>query len=273
MQSSLKINTHLAAILALIFVLISCSKDENNDTTFNIFSVSDDIAFGNQLKNEIKANPDTYPLLDEDQYADAYQHVYRIRDSILASGNLIYADKFDWQVDIIHNDTILNAFCAPGGYICVYTGIIRFLDNEAQFAGVMGHEMAHADRRHSTDQLTKAYGIQLLLGIILGNEPGQLAEIAAGLAAGVATLAFSRDAENEADEYSVRYLYPSAYDARGVGGFFQKIDASNYPPTFLSTHPHPDNRYENIEQVWTDLGAKEGLLFEESYSAFKSSLP
>ena len=91
--------------------------------------------------------------------------------------------------------------------------------------------------------------------------------------AGVATLAFSRNAENESDEYSVKYLYPSAYDARGVGGFFQKIDASNYPPTFLSTHPHPDNRYQNIEQVWTDLGAKEGLLFEDSYAAVKSSLP
>ena len=261
------------SVLLLFLLAAGCSKDDNNDTTFNIFSVSDDISFGNQLKNEIEANPATYPILDKEAYPEAYKHVYRIRDSILEHGDLIYADKFDWEVDIIHNDTILNAFCAPGGYICVYTGIIRFLDNEAQFAGVMGHEMAHADRRHSTDQLTKAYGIQLLLGIILGNNPGQLAEIAAGLAAGVATLAFSRDAENESDEYSVKYLYPTAYDARGVGGFFQKIDASGYPPVFLSTHPHPDNRYQNIEQVWTDLGGKEGQWFEESYAEFKNSLP
>ncbi len=261
----------LAAVL-FIAITAGCSKDDD-DNTFNIFSVNDDIAFGNQLKAEISSDKATYPILDKNEYAAAYQHIYRIRDSILTHGDLIYADKFSWEVDIIHNDTILNAFCAPGGYICVYTGIIKFLDNEAQFAGVMGHEMAHADRRHSTDQLTKAYGIQLLLGIILGNNPNQLAGIAADLAAGVATLAFSRNAENESDEYSVKYLYPSAYDARGVGGFFQKIDASNYPPTFLSTHPHPDNRYQNIEQVWTDLGAHEGLVFEESYAGFKSSLP
>lgn len=257
-------------ILPMIY---GCGKDDNNDNTFNIFSVDDDISFGDQLKSEIESNPADYPILDEDDYALAYQHVYRIRDSILLSGDLLYADKFDWEVDIIHNDSVLNAFCAPGGYICVYTGIIKFLDNEAQFAGVMGHEMAHADRRHSTDQLTKAYGIQLMLGMILGNNPNQLAEIAAGLAAGVATLAFSRKAENESDEFSVKYLNPTAYDARGVGGFFQKIDNSSYPPEFLSTHPHPDNRYENIEQIWTDLGGLEGQWFEEGYNELKNNLP
>jgi predicted Zn-dependent protease len=257
----------------LLFVFLGCKKDENDDTTFNIFSVSDDISFGEQLRDQIRSDKATYPLLDKNTYAAAYQHIYRIRDSILATDQLLYNDEFDCEIDIIHNDSVLNAFCAPGGYICVYTGIIKYLDNEAQFAGVMGHEMAHADRRHSTDQLTKAYGLQLLLGILLGNNPNQLAEIAASLAAGVATLAFSRDAEYESDEFSVRYLYPTAYDARGVGGFFQKIDASSYPPEFLSTHPHPDNRYERIEETWESLGGEPGQWFEESYSDFKNSLP
>ena len=263
----------LFGLVLLIIGLSSCKKDENNDTTFNIFSIQDDINFGEQLRDEIQSNPSDYPLLDEVQYADAYAHIFRIRDSILNSGELIYADDFEWDVDIIENDSVLNAFCAPGGYICVYTGIIKFLDNEAQFAGVMGHEMAHADRRHSTDQLTKAYGLSILLSILLGNNPNTLAEIAANLAAGVATLAFSREAETEADEFSVKYLYQTAYDARGVGGFFSKIDGSNHPPEFLSTHPHPDNRFEFIEQLWTDLGGKEGGLFEDSYEDFKNSLP
>ena len=270
-------NTNIKLLLPflgfIILLLVSCSKDDNADNTFNIFSVQDDIAFGQELQKEIGSNPAQYPLLDESQYPDAYDHVYRIRDSILMSGELKYADDFDWEIDIIHNDSVLNAFCAPGGYICVYTGIIKFLDNEAQFAGVMGHEMAHADRRHSTDQLTKAYGIQLLLGILLGNNPNQLAEIAADLAAGVATLAFSRDAEYEADEYSVKYLYKTAYDATGVGGFFQKMDGSPQPPEFLSTHPHPDNRYDKIIEHWEDLGGKVGGNFEESYLNLKNSLP
>ncbi len=264
-------NSFLILLAGLTF--FACKKDENSDPTFNIFSVNDDIALGQDLQEEIHANPVKYPLLSKSDYPEAYVHVNRIRDSILSSGELIYGNKFDWEVDIIQNDSVLNAFCAPGGYICVYTGIIKFLDNEAQFAGVMGHEMAHADRRHSTDQLTKAYGIQILLGILVGNNPGQLADIAANLAAGVASLAFSRDAEYEADEYSVKYLYETSYDARGVGGFFLKMDGSPQPPEFLSTHPHPDNRYDKIEQVWLDLGGKEGNLYEGSYQDFKNSLP
>jgi predicted Zn-dependent protease len=260
----------LIIISAVIFV--SCSKDDG-DNTFNIFTVQDDIAFGQELQAEIRSNPSEYPLLNKSQYADAYEHIYRIRDSILSSDQLIYGDRFDWEIDIIRNDSVLNAFCAPGGYICVYTGIIKFLDNEAQFAGVMGHEMAHADRRHSTDQLTKVYGIQLLLGILLGNNPSQLSEIAASLAAGAATLAFSRDAEYEADEYSVKYLYQTSYDARGVGGFFAKISDQPQPPEFLSTHPNPDNRQGKIEEVWLNLGGKEGSEFIESYQDFKNTLP
>lgn len=266
--------SHWFLYLSILTVLIyGCSKDENADNTINIFSVQDDIAFGQQMRDEIHSNSADYPLLSETQYAAAYNHIYRIRDSILESGDLKYADKFNWKVDIIKNDSVLNAFCAPGGYICVYTGIIKFLDNEAQFAGVLGHEMAHADRRHSTDQLTKAYGIQLLLGIVLGNNQSQLAQIAADLAAGVAMLAFSRDAENEADEYSVKYLYNTAYDATGVKGFFEKIGGSPQPPEFLSTHPNPDNRFDHIVEVWQTLGGKTGGTFEESYNQFKSTLP
>ena len=269
-----KRSRHYFLLLSVFAALIyGCSKDEKADNTVNIFSLQDDIDFGLQMQNEIHSNSVDYPLLNETQYAAAYQHVYRIRDSILGSGDLKYADKFNWKVDIIKNDDVLNAFCAPGGYICVYTGIIKFLDNEAEFAGVMGHEMAHADRRHSTDQLTKAYGIQLLLGIVLGNNQSQLAQIAADLAAGVAMLAFSRSAENEADEYSVKYLYNTSYDATGVKGFFEKISGSPQPPEFLSTHPNPDNRYTHIVDIWESLGGKTGGTYVDSYNQFKSTLP
>lgn len=269
-----KFNSSITLFVLIIFTVLisSCKKDENKDSTFNIFSVNDDIELGSQLKQEIESNPGAYPLLNENQYSEAYQHLFRIRDSILIHGDLKYADQFDWDIDIIEDDSILNAFCAPGGYICFYTGIIKYLDNEAQLAGVMGHEMAHADRRHSTDQLTKAYGIQLLLSIVLGNNPNQLAEIAAGLASGVATLAFSRNAEHESDEYSVKYLYNTAYDARGVAGFFEKIEEAS-GPEFLSTHPSPENRVEKITEWWESLGAKEGNVYEENYQNIKNSLP
>ena len=122
---------------------------------------------------------------------------------------------------IIHDDSTLNAFCTPGGYIYVFTGLIHYLDSEDQLAGVMGHEIAHADRRHSTDQMTKQYGISLLLSAIGGDESA-IAQVASGLL----LLKYGRGAESEADEFSVRYLCPTEYNAAGGAGFFEKIEAA-----------------------------------------------
>ena len=132
-----------------LIILTSCGEDNNG---INIFTVEDDKQLGLQMEQEIQGNPAEYPLLSESQYAEAYQHIERVRDSILATGLVDYDTEFAWAVYIIRNDTVLNAFCTPGGYIYFYTGIIKFLDNEAEFAGVMAHEMAHAARRHSTQQ-------------------------------------------------------------------------------------------------------------------------
>jgi beta-barrel assembly-enhancing protease len=257
------------AIMAMV-LLSSCGKDNSG---INIFTVEDDKQLGLQMQQEIQSNPAEYPLLAENQYAESYEHIARVRDAILASGKVAFDTEFAWEVHIIKNDSVLNAFCTPGGYIYFYTGLIKFLDDESQFAGVMGHEMSHAAQRHSTKQMTKAYGIDMLLSVILGENPGMIAAMAADLAAGATMLAFSRDDEYQADEYSVRYLDKTSYDARGVAGFFEKMTGSDQPPEFLSTHPSPENRVEKIMEVWTELGSKAGELYTARYQEFKNSLP
>ena len=114
---------------------------------------------------------------------------------------------------------------------------------------------------------------QILLSILLGENPTVIAQIAADLASGLSSLAFSRDNEYEADEFSVKYLYETAYESRGIAAFFEKMEGAPHPPEFLSTHPSPENRSEKITEVWTSLGGKVGLEFEESYQEFKNSLP
>ncbi|MBC8343304.1 MAG: M48 family metalloprotease [Bacteroidetes bacterium] len=258
-------------ITPLLFIVVVFFTNCNKDEPINIFTVEDDKTLGLQVKDEIESDPATYPILSETAYPDAYKHLRRIRDTILASGKVGYADEFNWECKLI-NDDVLNAFCAPGGYIYVYTGLINYLDNEAQFAGVLGHEMAHAARRHSTSQLTKAYGVSVLLSLITGNDPGLIAQVTASLL----VLAFSRSNENDADAYSVVYLNPSHYDARGVAGFFEKLhegDSSGTNIPFLSTHPSDANRIENINNKWMDLGSVEGDWDSLSYISFKNSLP
>jgi len=258
----------LSGMLLLALLITRCKDDKS----VNIFTVGQDIEFGMALDQEIMANPSDYPVLSKSQYPLAYQHIERIRDNILASGELKYADRFPWEVKII-DDTVLNAFAAPGGYMYFYTELIKFLDDEAQFAGVMAHEMAHCDRRHSTDNLTKQYGISIMIGMILGDNPSQLAEIAAGLASGLTSLAFTRQNEYEADEYAVKYLKKTEYRSCALGDFFIKLQAQVgseiRPPVFLSTHPSPEDRLDMINQHCSGSG---GEGFQSRYQEFKNSL-
>jgi predicted Zn-dependent protease len=121
--------------------------------------------------------------------------------------------------------------------------------------------------------LTKKYGVQILLSIILGQANSQLADIVASLAYGLGELAYSRDNEYEADEKAVKYTYQTSYDARGIAGFFLKMEDAPQPPQFLSTHPSPENRIEKINETWQNLGGKVGKEYVDSYNAFKASLP
>jgi predicted Zn-dependent protease len=259
----------LALLLALTLTLSAC-----DDGDINLFSIQDDIALGAQLRDEVLANPQEYPILPRSQYPQAYNYLEDIRDDILASGQVRYADEFPWEVYLIDDPGTLNAFAAPGGYIFVYTGLIRFLDEKDDFVGVMGHEMAHADRRHSTDQLTKAYGISILLEVLLGNQANtQIADILASLV----SLQFSRQDETEADTYSVIYLCGTEYAANGAASFFQKLTdqmGSTPVPEFLSTHPNPDNRVENINTQADERGCDTTFDSSESeWEAFQRSLP
>jgi predicted Zn-dependent protease len=257
----------IAAVTSALVFLQAC-KDENGK--INIFSVQDDMALGAQVSVEFEKDP-ANKILDSASNVGIYKYIYGLRDSILKTGKLTYGTTFQWRIRILKDDTTLNAFCTPGGYIYIYTGLMKFLESEDQLAGVMGHEMAHADKRHSTESMTREYGIQTLINIIFGSDKGQLVRIAAGLK----SLQYSRANESQADEYSVIYLYPTAYNAYGAAGFFEKIIAQGgtNPPEFLSTHPNPDNRVQAIKDKWMELGGKQGNDFKTRYNNFLNTLP
>lgn len=264
------------AIIATILSISLYSCDPENATP-NLFSLSDDAAFGLQMKEEMLTNPSEYPILDPLAYPEAYSYMERIKEELIASGEVAYVDQFPWEIYIIDKD-IVNAFATPGGYLYFFTGLIEELENEAQLTGVLAHEMAHCARRHSTNQMTKAYGLQLLISIVLGENPNQLATIAGELANGLATLAFSRKHEYEADEYAVRYIAngTGGQDPRAMGDFFailKRLEGNETrQPIFLSTHPDPEDRQEKIVEYWSLYSGKDGHYYEDRYIEFKQSL-
>lgn len=267
MQGSGRLTVVFAIMCFGIISISGCSEGGG----VNIFSLEDDRALGAKIAASIASDPAQFPVLDSVQYHQAYAHLYALRDSILQTGSVVHATDFNWEIAIIHQDTIVNAFCTPGGYIYVYTGLLQFVDNEAQLAGVLAHEMAHADLRHSTDQLTKAYGISLLLNLIVGENGSALAEVAANLT----QLAFSRSDESQADAFAVQYLCGTAYDASGAAGFFEKVqqDDSTQIPAFFSTHPNPDDRVAEIKEEAAQLQCTGTQTYQDSYRRFLSTLP
>ncbi|MBU2018069.1 MAG: M48 family metalloprotease [Bacteroidetes bacterium] len=257
------------ALIALTIFSCGVINKKNKGKGFNLFTVEQDKQLGAQVAGEIDGNPAQYPILDSAKNVEAYKLIYRVRDAILNSGEVDFKDDFTWRLRIINDDKTLNAFCTPGGYIYIYTGILKYLENEAQLAGVMGHEIAHADLRHSTRQMTKQFGVQVLLDILAGNR-AMLKDVTAALVG----LKNSRANETEADRSSVQYLCPTSYNAAGGAGFFEKIqkEGGDRQPEFLSTHPDPGKRVENFYNTKTSLGCSGSNTNENEYKRIVNKL-
>lgn len=260
-------------VITLLVLITFLACDENSN--FVIFSIQDDVALGKQVHNEIASDP-SFNILPESNYPAIYDYLYDMRDAILNSGEIAYTDEFEWKLHVIHDDETLNAFATPGGYIYIYTGLIKFLNNADDLAGVLGHEMAHSDQRHTIRNLQKIYGVNILLSVALGNDPSTLETIAAQIAGTLAGLKFSREFEEEADEYSVKYLAHTQYACNGAAMFFLKMTEegnSAQPPEFLSTHPDPGNRIEDINEHAQTLGCDTSLSGESKFESVKNTLP
>jgi beta-barrel assembly-enhancing protease len=262
----------------LLLALFTAQCDKNNDAVF--FSIENDKELGRQTDSAVKADPAQFPLLAKSSNQEAYTYLQNIVNKILNSGELTYRDEFVWEVNIIDDsklpDRVLNAFATPGGYIYVYSGLIKYLDKEDDLAGVLGHEIAHADQRHSMKQIRDQYGLSVALSIILGQNPSQLAQIVGGITGQLATLKFSRNHEAEADEYSVKYLSKTNYACNSAASFFRKLIAEGQTggtPEFLSTHPNPESRVDDIDKQAQERGCSTTPAAPGTFSNFKNMLP
>ncbi|MFT4786666.1 MAG: putative Zn-dependent protease [Cyclobacteriaceae bacterium] len=273
----MKILKHII-MLSLIAVLgfaQSCGEKSAADLLKElIFPVQEDVTLGLQVSQQIANSPDEFPILDPAVYAESYTYLNAMKNAILQSGAVQYEDIFPYELKIIQRDDVLNAFATPGGYIYVYTGLIKYLEKADDLAGVMGHEIAHSDRRHSVNQMIKNVGVQTLLSIVAGEgSSAQLAEVIGGFLG----LKFSRSDESEADEYSVIYLSETDYACNGAARFFELIEAQGGAggPEFLSTHPSPANRVVDINAKATEEGCDTTPIEESmfSYEDFVNSLP
>ena len=184
-------------------------------------------------------------------------YVDRVGRTLVASGE---RQNLPWTFKVLNSDQI-NAFALPGGPTYITSGLLFNLDNEAQLAGIMGHEMAHVTKRHSAKQIQRQQffsGGSLLAGIFGGD----LAATAAQVGSSLVLMKYSRGQEQEADLAGVEYMARAGYDPDGMVASMEKLESlatSRGPPEFFSSHPKTENREkylrDTIEQKYAQSAA------------------
>jgi beta-barrel assembly-enhancing protease len=182
-------------------------------------------------------------------------------------------NQLPWQFHVVQDDAI-NAFAIPGGHVYVNTGLIKNADNAAELAGVVGHEISHVLARHSTEQLSRQYGLQLVASLVLGQNPSQLAAIAAQIVGTGAMARFSREAEEEADAIGIQAMAAAGYNPIGMATMFEELmeHRQGQPgrvEQFFATHPLTEDRIKNARTRATQIGER-GTLDEPQYQEIRA---
>ncbi|HEX2781062.1 MAG TPA: M48 family metallopeptidase [Gemmatimonadaceae bacterium] len=174
--------------------------------------------------------------------------------------------KYDFHV--LADPQTVNAFALPGGQVSITVGLLRKLHNEAELAGVLGHEVGHVIGRHGAEQLSKQQFAQTLVGAATiaaydPDRPGRTAQNAAIAAAigQLVSMRFGRQDELEADALGVRLMKEAGYDPRGMHDLLltlASLDQGGRPPEFFSTHPNPENRLSQVDQLIGQAGGAGG---------------
>jgi predicted Zn-dependent protease len=210
-----------------------------------------------QYDKFLKENPPSTNL-------PAVQMVKRVGDKIqlsvekyLADNNLsAHLEGYNWEFNLVE-DSLVNAWCMPGGKVVVYSGILPIAQDEKGLAVVMGHEIAHAIAEHGNERMSQ----QLLqqvgavgLMVAMKDKPVQTQALWMGIY-GVGTtvgvmLPYSRTHESEADHMGLIFMAMAGYDPNAAPGFWERMSATRIngePPEFLSTHPSDETRIKDLK--------------------------
>jgi predicted Zn-dependent protease len=238
----------------------------------NLYSLEKEMALGKQLAEEVRRQA---KVVDDPLIAE---YINRIGQNLVRSSDA----KVPFTFQVIEGDSP-NAFALPGGYVFVYTGLIKIADEEDELAAAMAHEIAHVAARHMTKQATKSQIVNLAgvpVGVILGGGiGGAVIRQGAGVGIPAAFLHFTRKDEAEADYLGVQYLYAAGYDPNGAISIFEKLESleKKQPGAvarIFATHPMDAARIQKTEEeIGRILPARDEYLINTSeYTVIRQRL-
>src|SRR6476469_9507125 len=226
--------------IALVTVLMLSAGIADAQTKikpgFNLFSPQDDVNVGQQSAVQAEQQ---LPMLNDAQ-TNAYLN--RIGQRLAANAG---GPQFQYHFRVV-NQSDINAFALPGGFVYVNRGVIDTASNEGELAGVVAHEISHVALRHGTHQASKAYLAQAgisILGGLLGGRIGQgtadIINAVGGVGLNALFLKYSRDLESQADVRGAQILAASGYSPTDMVNFFHTLESVDTArkTNWMSDHP------------------------------------
>ncbi|NKI27413.1 M48 family metalloprotease [Arenibacter sp. 6A1] len=233
------------AIVAFAFIQ-RCNNKEKNPYTGRVQNIN------MNAEQEIAIGLQTAPEIAQ-QYGGLYpdEHMQAFVDQIgnkLVNNSLARETPYQYDFHLLADDSTINAFALPGGPVFITYALFSKL-NEAQLAGVLGHEIGHVIGRHSAERIADSnFWKTVTLGASVGADAGDIV----GSIGRTTLLTNGREDELESDELGVLFMINSGYDPNEMIKVMEILKAAageNNIPEFQSTHPNPDNRIEKIKAV------------------------
>ena len=260
----MRVRQHRLALLVFAVALAGCGTTNTNFITGEdqrgAYTWEQEVQLGTEADQQISAQFGLYDNSEVSQYVERIGNIV-LQTSAYTDENTpanIRSTPFYFRV---LDSPVVNAFALPGGYIYVTRGLLAYLDNEAQLAVVLGHEIGHVLGRHSSEQAARSQlsqfgllGAAVLGGVVGGGQVAEGILNYGGAATQLLTLKYGRGAEREADRAGVAYAEFAGYDAAEAAAFFEALkrlgeNSGSTLPNFLSTHPNPDERAQTIPQL------------------------
>lgn len=242
----------IGSLLLLLSAAQAQISTQYYNPPFNLFSPQDDVQVGKQAEAQAMQK---LPILKN---AQANSYVTQLG---LKLASHMPGPRFPYRFHIVQQKDI-NAFALPGGPVFINSGAICAARDEAQLAGVMGHEESHVALRHSTSMASKQQAGSLVLGVLGGLLGGgtaaRVAELGTQIGANFLFLKYSRGMESQADALGAQVMNSAGYNPIEMAQFFEVLKAQGGQSTaqFLSDHPDPGNRMQAIEREIPTLGAR-----------------
>jgi predicted Zn-dependent protease len=183
----------------------------------------------------------------------------------------ISENPYTFELTVVKSD-VVNAFALPGGYIVVFTGLMKKADSPEEVAGVLAHELNHVLQRHGLERIVKQLGFVAVVSIVLGNPQG-VGGIMKQLGVELMTLKFGRAQETEADVTGLQLLHRAKIDPAGMITFFQRLsEKDDGRVEWLSTHPMSSARADRLKAELAAMPKQEREPFTFEWAKVHASL-